>query len=96
MNIRDLACWPPRWHGESGAPDLAGRGESGTLIAIRWDAKTRPRVPSIRVTMEIAGDRYSGVLEDEARLLAALYLHLGSYIGRPLATIGNLALQGTQ
>ena len=96
MNVRDLGCWPPRWHGESGAPDLAGGGERGTLIAILWDAKTRARVPSITVTMEIQGDRYSGVLHDDATLLAQLYLQLGSHIGRPLATIGNLTIQGTR
>jgi hypothetical protein len=44
--------------------------------------------------METEGDRYSGVLEDEAALLAELYQLLGFHIGRPLAKIGSLPMNG--
>ncbi len=94
MTVRDLPCWPPKWHGVAGVADRAANGESGTLIAIRWDVKQRERAQSFTVTMETEGDRYSGVLEDEATLLAELYLLLGFHIGRPLAKIGSLPING--
>lgn len=88
MKVRDLPCWPPKWRAASGLPGHAANGERGVLIAIRWDLKTH----SFTLTMEDEGDRYSGMLEGEVRMLTKLYLLLGWHIGRPLANIGSLEM----
>ena len=90
MNVRDLQGWPPKWRLASGATGDPTHGEHGTLIAVRWDSKRQ----SVTLTMEDAGDRYFGVLEDGVKLLTTLYRLLGWYIGRPLARIGSLELDG--
>jgi hypothetical protein len=88
MKVRDLPCWPPRWREASPASGHAADGERGVLTAIRWDLMTQ----SFTLTMEDEGDRYSGRLEGEVRVLTKLYLLLGWHIGRPLARIGSLEM----
>ena len=92
MTVRDLQCWPPAWRGASGVADRTVSRETGTLIGVRWDVPTRARPQTVTLTMEADGDRYSGVLEDEATSLAELYVLLRSQIGRRLQNIGSLAM----
>lgn len=89
MNVRDLACWPPKWRGASGGSGHVVNGESGILTAARWDIKTQ----SLTLTRENEGDRQSAVCEGEVSVLTALYLLLGWHIGRPLAKIGSLEMR---
>ena len=95
MTVRDLPCWPPKWRGVPGGADRAAGGESGVLIARRWDVKPRTRPQSVTLTMEVGSDRYSAVLDDEPTVLAELYILLSSQIGRPLTKIENLPINGT-
>ncbi len=88
MEVRDLQCWPPKWQGVPRELSHVVHGEDGILIAVRGDLKT----PSLALTMEDDGDRYSAVLEDEARVLARLSLLLDWHVGRPLAKIGSLEM----
>jgi hypothetical protein len=88
MNVRDLACWPPRWRRLSDPAGEEVRGERGVLIATRWDHRTR----SLALTMEDGGARYTAVLADPVQGLSALCLLLDWHIGRPLATIGGLEI----
>ncbi len=88
MKVRDLQGWPPQWRGAPRGTDHVPRGEDGILVAVRWDLKNQ----SCALTMEDEGDRYSGLLEGEVRLLTKLYLLLGWHIGRPLANIGSLEM----
>jgi hypothetical protein len=90
MNVRDLPCWPPTWRAAPGAAARAADGERGTLIAVRWNRENGSAV----LTMEDDGDRYFAVLEGEVTVLGKLYRLLGWYIGRPLARIGSLELDG--
>ena len=61
MTVRDLKCWPPRWRRDSRVSGHVANGESGTLIAVRWDLENQ----SLALTMEDKGDRHSAVREDE-------------------------------
>jgi len=88
MNVRDLACWPPRWRRTSSPSGEVTSGERGVLIAARWDHKTQ----SLSLVMEDGGDRHVAVLEDKVRVLPALALLLDWHIGRPLARIGGLEM----
>ena len=88
MKVRDLKCWPPKWRGASSVPGHVANGEDGVLIAVRWDLKNQ----SCGLTMEDKGDRYSGLLDGEVRLLTKLYLLLSWHVGRPLAKIGSLEM----
>ena len=95
MTVRDLQCWPPKWRGVPGGAERAAGEESGVLIARRWDVKQRARPQSVTLTMEVGDDRYSAVLDDAPTVLAELYILLNSQIGRPLAKIGSLPINGT-
>jgi hypothetical protein len=88
MNVRDLACWPPRWRRASSPSGAVTSGERGVLIAARWDHKTQ----SLTLIMEDEGDRHTAVLEDKVRVLSKLSLLLDWQIGRPLAKIGSLEM----
>ena len=88
MNVRDLACWPPRWRRTSSPSGEVTIGERGVLIAARWDHKTQ----SLALIMEDEGDRHVAVLEDKVRVLSKLSLLLDWHIGRPLAKIGSLEM----
>jgi hypothetical protein len=88
MVVRDLNCWPPTWRRDSRVSGQAASGESGVLIAVRWDLKNQ----LLALTMEDEGDRHSAVLEDEVKVLTKLYLLLGWHVGRPLATLGGLEI----
>lgn len=88
MKVRDLQCWPPKWQGAPRELGHVVHGEDGILIAVRGDLKT----PSLALTMEDEGDRYSAVLEGEARVLRSLSLLLDWHVGRPLAKIGSLEM----
>ncbi len=88
MEVRDLKCWPPKWRGTSSVSGHVAPGEGGVLTAVRRDLKKH----TLTLTMEYEGDRYSGVLEDDAGLLTRLYLLLGWQIGRALTKIGGLEM----
>jgi hypothetical protein len=88
MNVRDLACWPPRWRRASSPSGEVTPGERGVLIAARWDHKAG----SLSLFMEEGGDRQVAVLEDKVQVLTALALLLGWHVGRPIAKIGGLEL----
>ena len=88
MNVRDLACWPPRWRRASDPSAEVTPGERGVLIAARWD----PKAESLSLVMEEGGDRHVAVLEDKVRMLTTLALLLDWHIGRPLAKIGGLEM----
>jgi hypothetical protein len=88
MQVRDLQGWPPKWRGASSVSGHVAHGERGVLIAVHWDLKKQ----SFTLAMEDEGDRYSAVLEDDARVAKRLYLLLGWHIGRPLASIGRLEM----
>jgi hypothetical protein len=88
MNVRELACWPPRWQRASGPSGEVTSGERGILIAARWDHKTQ----SLALIMEDGGDRHTAVLEDQVRMLSKLALLLDWQIGRPLTKIGGLEI----
>ncbi len=88
MTVRDLKCWPPKWRRDSRVSGHVANGESGTLIAVRWNLKNQ----SLALTMEDEGDRHSAVLEDEVGVLTKLYLLLGWHVGRPLAKVGSLEM----
>jgi hypothetical protein len=91
VTVRDLECWPPKWRRDSRVSDHVANGESGILIAVRWNLKNQ----SLALTMEDDGDRHSAVLEDEVGVLTRLYLLLGWHIGRPLAKVGSLEMTVT-
>lgn len=88
MNVRDLACWPPRWRQASSPSGEVTGGERGILIAARWDHETQ----SLALVMEDEGARHVAVLEDKVPVLAKLSLLLDWQIGRPLAKIGSLEM----
>jgi hypothetical protein len=90
MNVRDLACWPPRWRSVSSPSGAVTSGERGILIATRWDHKTQ----SLALIMEDGGNRHTAVLEDKVRVLSKLALLLDWQIGRPVAKIGSLEMTG--
>ena len=88
MKVQELECWPPKWRGASGGSGHVANGQGGILTAVRWNLKNQ----SLALTMEYEGERQSGVLEDEVRVLTKLSLLLDWQVGRPLATIGNLEM----
>ena len=79
MTVRELPCWPP--NGRVAA--TGGKDERGVLIATRGDLGAL----SLTLTMEGAGDRYSAVRRDDARVLTGLALLLDWHIGRSMAQI---------
>jgi hypothetical protein len=88
MNVRDLACWPPRWRRTSSQSGEVISGERGVLIAARWDHETQ----SLGLIMEDDDGRHVAILEDKVRVLSKLALLLDWHIGRPLAKIGSLEM----
>lgn len=88
MKVRELTCWPPKWAVVAPGPGNPPPGGEGVLTAVRMN----PGARALTLSMEVAGDRYSAVLQGEAKLLTTLSLLLDWQVGRPLAKIANLEL----